>query len=398
MDQGRGSVSLNSSAGIRAAIRDLSTENVAELAVRASSLTDVIPLWYGEGDLVTPQFIRDAAKAALDGGMTFYIPDMRGLPALTEALSQYQSRIHGREIPVSRSTVTPSGMQAVLLALELVVDPGDEVIFIEPQWPNVRNAIQLVGGVPVPFGLDFDESGWRLDMERLLASCTNKTKAIFLPTPSNPAGWVASAEENRILLEFSRKTGIWIIADEVYARLYFEGDVAPSLLQIAEDGDRVLAVNSFSKAWAMTGWRVGWLTHPSDLAAPLGAMTQYMNSGTAGFVQAGAAAALTQGEPLVATIRERCRVGRDLAYEKLAGLPQTEFGPPPRGGMYVFFSLKGHEDASSACRQILEGARVGLAPGHLFGEASRRFLRVCVFREEKQLAEAFDRIARMLTS
>lgn len=399
MDQEwRAGGSLDPFSGVSASIRDLPSENIADLAFRAASLQDVIPLWYGEGDLVTPSFIRDAAKAALDGGMTFYIPDMKGLPALTQALSDYQSRIHGRNIPVSRSTVTPSGMQAVLLALELVVDTGDEVIFIEPQWPNIKSAIHLVGGVPVPFGLDFRDGDWRLDLDRLFAACTRKTKAVFLPTPSNPAGWVATAEENRILLDFSRRTGVWIISDEVYARLYFEGEVAPSMLQIAEDGDRVLAVNSFSKAWAMTGWRVGWLTHPSSLSKSLGVMTQYMNSGTAGFVQAGAVAALTQGEPLVAEIRERCRVGRDLAYEKLAILPQTEFGAPPRGGMYVFFALKGVDDAQTACRTILETARVGLAPGHLFGEASRRFLRVCTCRDWHQLTQAFDRIASALNS
>ncbi|MCF1741068.1 pyridoxal phosphate-dependent aminotransferase [Paradevosia shaoguanensis] len=385
-------------AGIRDDIRNLPTENIAELALKAASLSGVIPLWYGEGDLVTPQFIRDAAKAALDQGMTFYVPDMRGLPALTSALSDYQTRLHGVDIPVQRSTVTPSGMHAVLLALELIVDKGDEVIFIEPQWPNIRSAIQLVGGVPVPFGLDFRDGDWRLDLERLMASCTSRTRAIFLPTPSNPAGWVASVEENKALLEFSRRTGIWILSDEVYARLYFDGEVAPSMLQIAEDGDRVLAINSFSKAWAMTGWRIGWLTHPSSVAGALGGMTQYMNSGTAGFIQAGAAAALTQGEPLVREIRERCRVGRDLAYEKLAPLPQTEFGAPPKGGMYVFFALKGEDDAKAACRHILESARVGLAPGHLFGEASKRFLRVCICRDAAQLSEAFDRIAKVLNA
>lgn len=384
--------------GIRPAIRDMATENIADLAHAARSMTDLIPLWYGEGDMVTPAFIRDAAAEALQSGMTFYVPDMRGLPQLTQALAAYQTRLHGLDIPVERSTVTPGGMQAVVLALMLIADVGDEIIYIEPQWPNIRSAVQMVGATPVPFGLTFRDGDWQLDLDRLIASCTPRTKAIFLPTPSNPGGWVASAEENHALLEFSRRTGIWILSDEVYARLYFEGgEVAPSMLQIADPEDRVMAVNSFSKAWAMTGWRIGWLTHPASVAGRLGAMTQFLNSGTAGFVQAGAAAALTQGEPLVHEIRDRCRRGRDLAYDILAPLDRVELGNPPKGGMYVFFSLRDVEDSKAACRMILETAQVGLAPGYLFGEASRRFLRVCIFRDTAQLETAFHRIAEALT-
>jgi aspartate/methionine/tyrosine aminotransferase len=240
-------------AGIRDDVARLPTENIAELARRATGMSDLIPLWYGEGDMVTPDFIRDAAKAALDKGMTFYVPDMRGLPALTAELAAYQTRLHGQQIGVERSTFAPSGMQAVLLALELVVDKGDKVVYVEPQWPNIRSAIQLVGGEPVPFPLAFRYGDWQLDLDALFAACDARTRAIFLPTPSNPAGWVASLEELAAILEFSRRTGIWVISDEVYGRLYFSGEVAPSMLQIAGPEDRVLAVNSFSKAWAMTG-------------------------------------------------------------------------------------------------------------------------------------------------
>jgi aspartate/methionine/tyrosine aminotransferase len=281
----------------------------------------------------------------------------------------------------------------VLLALELVVDKGDRVVYIEPQWPNIRSAIQLVGGEATPFALAFRNGDWQLDLDALFAACDEKTRAIFLPTPSNPAGWVASPEELEAILDFSRKTGIWVISDEVYGRLYFSGEVAPSMLQIADPEDRVLAVNSFSKAWAMTGWRIGWLSHPASVAPALGAMTQYMNSGAAGFVQAGAAAALRDGEPVVREIRERCRVGRDLAYDILGKNERLIFGAPPKGGMYVFFSLKGEPDSNRACMAILESARVGLAPGYLFGAASKSFIRVCVCREAGQLERAFTRIS-----
>lgn len=381
--------------GIRAQIRDLRTENIAVLAARARALGDVIPLWFGEGDVVTPAFIRDAAKAALDEGQTFYIPNMRGYGPLIEELSSYQGRIHGRPIPIERSTIAPGGMQALYLALSLLVDVGTNVVYVAPQWPNIHNAIHLVGGEarPVPLGFDTD---WRLDLDRLFAACDARTRAIFLSTPSNPTGWTASREEMQALLDFSRRTGIWIISDEVYNRLYFDGVAAPSILQLADDGDRVLAINSFSKAWAMTGWRLGWLTHPSDVADQLAAMTQYANSGTPGFVQAAGAVALRDGEPLVAGIRDRIKAGLDLTYGRLAQIPGIILPEKPQGGMYAFFALEDQPDARDACAMILEKSRVGLAPGHLFGTSSGAFLRMCVFRDTAQIATALDRMVDAL--
>ncbi|BBE73016.1 pyridoxal phosphate-dependent aminotransferase [Oharaeibacter diazotrophicus] len=381
--------------GIRPQIQDLRTENIAALAVRAQEVGGVIPLWYGEGDIVTPAFIRDAAKASLDAGETFYIPNMRGAAPLVEALSAYQSGLFGRPIAPDRSTVAPGGMQALLMALELLVDLGTNVVYVSPQWPNIHNAIHLVGGEPRPVPLGFDDD-FRLDLDRLFAACDARTRAIFLSTPSNPTGWTATEEELRALLDFSRRTGVWIISDEVYNRLYFAGRSAPSMLEIAEDGDRVITINSFSKAWAMTGWRVGWLTHPSRIAPQVAAMTQYVNSGTAGFAQAGAAAALTRGEGLVEEIRTRVRDGLDLAYDRLARIPGVRLPVKPRGGMYAFFRLDGEEDSAAACRRIIEEARVGLSPGYLFGATSRAFLRMCVFRETGELAVALDRMVGAL--
>jgi aspartate aminotransferase len=381
--------------GIRPQIQDLRTENIAVLAVRARELGDVIPLWYGEGDLVTPAFIRDAAKAAFDAGNTFYIPDMRGMGSLTETLSAYQSRIHGRPIPVSRSTITPGGMQAVHLAMSLLVDTGTNVVYVEPQWPNIHSAIHMAGGEPRPVALDFD-TDFRLDLDKLFARCDARTRAIAFSTPANPTGWTASREELEALIAFSRRTGIWIISDEVYGRLVFDRTVAPSVLQLAEDGDRVLSVNSFSKAWAMTGWRIGWLSHPSEIAPHLAAMTQYMNSGTAGPIQAGAAAAMAEGEGLVEEIRGRIKRGLDLTYERLSRMNGVILPEKPRGGMYAFFALEGEPDSAAACRRILEEARVGLAPGYLFGDSSRAFMRLCVFREEQQIRTALDRMVGAL--
>ncbi len=385
----------NAFSGIRDQIKDLHTENIAALAVRAAKLDDVIALWYGEGDMVTPPFIRDAAKAALDAGSTFYVPDMRGASGLQKALFDYQSRLHGKPIDMARSTIAPGGMQALYIALALIADAGTNVVYVSPQWPNINNAIHLLGAEPRAVELDFD-TDWKLDLDKLFAACDARTRAIFLSTPSNPTGWTASAEEMAALLEFSRRTGIWIISDEVYGRIYFKGDVAPSILPIAEDEDRVMSINSFSKAWAMTGWRVGWLTHPKSVAAQVAAMTQYINSGTPAFVQAGAAAALEQGEPLVAQIRQQIETNLDIVYEGLSKVPTILLPEKPKGGMYAFFGLKGVPDAREACTTILEKARVGLAPGLLFSGSSTSFIRMCVFRDTKTLSAAVDRMVDAL--
>lgn len=377
--------------GLRAQLRDLDTENIAELAVKARALGDVIPLWYGEGDDVTAEPIRAAAKRALDENKTFYVPDMRGLPALTDELSTYLTRLYGRPIAVDRSTVTPGGMQALYLGLSLILETGTNAVFIEPQWPNIARTIFMLGAEPRPVPLRFD-TDFRLDLDRVFAACDARTRAIVLSTPSNPTGWTASAEELAALLDFSRRTGIWIVSDEVYGRLFFARDAAPSTLEVAGDEDRVLVVNSFSKAWAMTGWRIGWLNHPAGVATEVAAVTQYMNSGTAAPIQAGALEALRNGEPVVAAIKAKLGDGMTLAYEKLSRCSAFSLPDEPRGGMYAFFALRGEEDSRAACLRVLEAARVGLAPGFMFGGTARRFMRLCVLRERAQLERALDRL------
>jgi len=269
-------------------------------------------------------------------------------------------------------------------------------VFVEPQWPNIANALHMVGAEPRPVPLAFRDNDWRLDLDRVFAACDARTGAIVLSTPANPTGWTASREELGALLAFGRERGIWIVSDEVYNRLSFEEEAAPSILQVAEPEDLALSVNSFSKAWAMTGWRVGWLSHPASVAPALAAMTQYLNSGTAAPLQAGALAALEEGEELVAAMRERCRSGVAAAYEALADLPAVQMPERPRGGMYAFFRWDAEPDSGTACRRLLDAARVGLAPGHLFGEVARSHLRMCVCRDPAQLRTALGRLREAL--
>ncbi|TPW30204.1 aminotransferase class I/II-fold pyridoxal phosphate-dependent enzyme [Pararhizobium mangrovi] len=381
---------------IRGDIADLETENIALLAERAGSIEDVITLWYGESDVVTPAFIRQAAKDSLDQGETFYVPEMAARPDLARELSRYQSELHGVNIGLDRSTVAPGGMQAVIIALELIVDKGSNVVYLEPQWPNIRHAIQIAGGEARPVPLDYVEGDWRLDLDRLFDACDARTKAIMFSTPSNPCGWTASPEEQQALLEFSRETGVWIISDEVYNRLYFHGPSAPSMMRLAGEEDLVMCINGFSKAWAMTGWRLGWLNHPASVAPAVRAMTQYMNSGTPPFVQAGALTALRDGEDFVRSVRDRCAQGLSVVYERLGRSNRIRLSNKPKGGMYAFFSVDEADSASAVCARLLEEAHVGLAPGHLFGETSKDFIRMCVCNDPELLEEACRRIEAVM--
>jgi len=383
---------------MRPQIRDLQGENIASLAQLARGIPDVLTLWYGEGDQVTPDFIRDAASAALARGETFYVPDMRGWPPLTAALAVYQTRLHGRAIGPDRTTVTPGGMQAVYLALALVAQMGTNVVYLEPQWPNIRHAIHVIGAEPRAVALREAGGVWRFDLAAVKRACDARTRAIVFSTPSNPMGWTARPEELAALLAFGRERGIWIVSDELYARLHFAGEAAPSILDVAGDEDLALSINGFSKAWAMTGWRIGWITHPVSVGPALSAMTQYVNSGTASFVQAGALAALEQGEAVARGVRDRCAEGVDIAYRVLGPVNRVRLPEKPAGGMYVFFSVEGEEDSSAVCRMILERARVGLAPGRLFGEASRAHLRMCICRDPAEIEDACRRIASALAA
>ena len=294
---------------IRPAILDLERNGIGDVAFLGLGRTDIIPLWFGEGDVVTPDFIRDAAKRALDEGKTFYT-FTRGMTELREAIADWASRQAGREIELERVTVPGAAMMGVQIALQCVCEPGDNVIIVSPMWPNIFQAVRGLGAEPRFVRLNGGANGepWTLDLERLFAAADARTKAIFFASPSNPTGWIMSEREQRAILDFARKRGIAIISDEVYTPIVYDTP-APSFAAIAEPDDDVFVVNSFSKAWAMTGWRVGWLIHPRKLGVQMAEMAAYNNTGAAVFAQYGALEAITKGDEFVKWHVERCRNG-----------------------------------------------------------------------------------------
>jgi aspartate aminotransferase len=358
-------------------IAGMSETPITEVAMSVFGDPDVVPLWFGEGDLVTPEFVREAAAKGLHDGDTFYTWQ-RGIPELRAALSAYTERLYGIKCPVDRLTATTGGMQAILLTCQLLLDPGDNVVIVSPIWPNITSAVKLVRGEPRYVALDRrPDGGWKLDLQKLFDTVDDRTRAIFVNSPGNPTGWTMSSEEQHALLDFARKSGVWIMADEVYARLIYTRPVAPSFLELAGPDDPLIVLNSFSKPWAMTGWRIGWLTHPAQLGDD--------------FLQRGAIAALEKGDSFIAEMVERCRAGGELVFQRLSALPQVKVARP-EAAFYAFFSVDGVKDTMAFCKKLAKEYKVGLAPGEAFGPGGQGNVRLCFASGAERLSKGLDRI------
>ena len=361
---------------------------------------DIIPLWTGEGHLPTPRFICEAATRSLDDGETFYTWQ-RGIPELRDALARYHERQFGGQFSAESFFVTSSGMQAMQTIFQLLAGEGDEIIVPTPAWPNYPGPMRMMGIVPVYVPIHFENRKWHIDLDQLFNSVTDKTKAICLNSPSNPIGWVASIEDLTAVRDFARRRGLWIIADEVYSRFYYpeSGGVgrSPSFLDICDHEERVIYANTFSKNWAMTGWRVGWVQAPLAVGAAIERIIQYNTSGTPAFLQRACVTALEEGEDFVAEQVVRARANRDMVCDTLRQFPQVQF-EVPAGAFYQFFALDGMQDSTKTVLRLIDEAQIGLAPGGTFGEGGEGFLRMCYLRDPDILSTALERLGNWLTS
>jgi aspartate aminotransferase len=380
---------------VRDAIRDLPGSRIAEVSALGFGDPAVVPLWYGEGDLSTPDFIGAAASAALRAGHTFYTYKA-GLPELRATIATYLGGLYGCTVAAERILVTSSGMTALMLVAQAVIDAGDNMAIIGPVWPNIAAAVRVMGGEPRFVTLAATaEGGWRLDLDRLFAACDARTRAIFVNSPGNPTGWVASADEVAQILAFARQRGIWVVADEVYGRIVYGNRIAPSFVAAAAPDDRLIAVNSFSKTWAMTGWRLGWLVAPAALLPTLEKLIEFNSSGSPTFLQHAAITAIRDGEPFVERFVARCRAARDAAIDGLAACRRVTVARPA-GAFYAFFRVDGVSDSLAFAKRILAEAKIGLAPGSAFGEGGEGHLRLCFARDPAEIAAAIARLRPLL--
>lgn len=381
---------------VRHAIEVLEDSPIIEVWRMGFSTPGVIGLWAGEPDVPTPRFICDAATKALNEGHTFY-SENRGIAPLRAALADYLKRVFGVSVDDARIAMTSSGMNAVQLVAQATVEPGDNAVVITPSWPNIMRAMQISGAlireVPLTAGTD----GWSLDMDTLLSACDAKTKLIYFASPGNPTGWEITRAQAERLLAFARERNIAVLSDEVYHRIVYDRPAAFSMLEIAGPDDPLFVVNSFSKAWAMTGWRMGWLIYPAGATSAFEKLIQFNSSGGQAFLQYGAVAALRDGEPFVKEFVARCARGRDLVNSRLGAMNRVR-NIPNNGSFYAMFEVEGVTDSLAFCKAAVTEARIGLAPGVAFGKGAEKFIRLCYAKSEANLAEAMDRLQRFIAA
>lgn len=375
----------------------MQSSRIREVANAALKNPDVLAFWFGESDEVTPAVVREAAVHSLERGETFYGHNL-GLAELREALAHYTSGFHPGDYS-QRIAVTSSGVNALMLATQLLAGAGDEVVAVVPVWPNLTQQPTMMGARVHRVAITPDAKGvWHLDVQALIAAITAQTKVVLVNSPNNPTGWTLNANEQVALLEHCRRTGTWIVADEVYERMWFgTGRTAPSFLDIAEPQDRLIVVHSFSKSFLMTGWRLGWMVVPEGgVLAQVGKLIEFNTSCPPEFVQHGGLAALAMGNDFVDGLVQRLRACRDLLLKRLQQLPGVTVAVP-QGGLYAFLKIEGQRDSLALAKRLVAEHGLGLAPGIAFGPEGEGWLRWCfASRDPERLNRGVDRLAQAL--
>jgi aspartate aminotransferase len=363
---------------------------IVEISRVAFATPDVDFLCFGESDQPSPASAHAAVRTALDAGATRYA-DVRGLPELRSTLAEYLTTLHTRPVSEERIQITASGMTAVAIALAATVRAGDRVVLHSPSWPNVGNAARLRGAEVEELELiALPEGVFRMDLDRLDAMLEG-ARAFILNSPNNPTGWTATRDELATILEITRRRRVWLISDEVYSRLVYNGvPAAPSILDVAEPGDRVMVCNSFSKTWMMTGWRLGWLVVPEGTRDAVTELVEVTHSGVAPFIQHAGVAAVQDAEA-VERFRAHCATGRNLTGEALSDLNRVRYSPPD-GAFYAFVGVEGLTDSFALAKKLVVDHRVAVAPGVAFGAAGEGYLRLCFAHSADRIERAMNRL------
>jgi aspartate/methionine/tyrosine aminotransferase len=363
---------------MRQSVMDLEESRIREVANAGMGRSDVLAFWFGESDEVTPDSVRQAAIDSLQKGETFYSHNL-GLPELRQAVSDYMSRLHG-PIGVERLAITSGGVNALMLAAQALIDAGDEVVAITPVWPNLTAQALVMGAQLTCVPLRPVNGQWQLDLPALKSAITDKTRLLIVNSPNNPTGWTLTQAEQAEILAHCRSTGTWVLADEVYERLYFENDTAngcaPSFLDVAHADDRLVVVHSFSKSFLMTGWRLGWLVMPAAMTHHMGKLIEFNTSCASVFTQRAGVVALQNTADITPRVVAHLKACRDTLVPLLQAVPGVQLAPA-KGGMYAFFKLEGHPDAVTTAKRLVAEAGLGLAPGEAFAPEAAGWLRWC---------------------
>jgi aspartate/methionine/tyrosine aminotransferase len=382
---------------MREAIHNLEASKIREVANAGMGRDDVLAFWFGESDEVTPEVIRQSAIESLQRGETFYAHNL-GLPELREAIARYTSGLHPA-VDASRIAVTSGGVSALMLAVQALVDAGDEVVAVTPVWPNLTAQPAIMGAHVRTLSLVPVKGQWTLDLPALRAAVTSKTKLLIVNAPNNPTGWTMTRDEQQAVLDHCRQTGTWILADEVYERLYYEptpNGCAPSFLDISKPDDRLVVTHSFSKSFLMTGWRLGWLVLPPSMVDGIGKLIEFNTSCASVFTQRAAITAIEHTSEITPRVVAHLKQCRDTLVPLLAALPGVQVASA-KGGMYAFFRLEGFGDSLEVAKRLVAEAGLGLAPGNAFAPEAQGWLRWCFASKDPQrLVKGVERLRNWL--
>lgn len=387
-------------------LREVETSATLAIAARCKELRDegraIIDLGIGEPDFRTPDFAAQAGIAAIVQGFTHYTP-VAGMPALRQAVADYLGRRSGKQLDARGVITTAGAKQALFNAFFVLFGPGDEVLLPTPYWTSYPPLIRLARATPVLVGTRI-EDGFKVDVERLESARTPRTRGVVLNSPSNPTGIIYTHDELAAIARWAKQHDVWIISDEIYGRICFEAERAPSMLDLDEDIlDRLILVDGASKAFAMTGWRLGYSYSPIDVAAEMATLQSHTTSNPSAPAQFAALATL-RDEPRVAhAVRAMVGVFRHRREHVIAALrrhlPRAHF-IEPAGGFYVFFRVDEHIRAGTIgstdlCRWLLDATGVALVPGEAFGDDA--YIRLSFAAPQAELNEAIRRVGDALT-
>ncbi|MDQ6666398.1 MAG: pyridoxal phosphate-dependent aminotransferase [Acidobacteriota bacterium] len=387
---------LAPAARIAESVERVPHSRIRELAEIAMSMDGVLRLYFGESNLPTPDFIKRAATQALADGFTYYTENA-GLPSLRSAIARHYRDLQGVTLdPANEIVITASGVQALNVGIRAVLDPGDEALVLTPAWPNGSSIVAMANAVvrQIPQPLRGDR--YEIDFDALEAAVNSRTRLLLYTSPSNPLGWVATERDQDRLLDFCRRHDLWLMADEVYDRLFYAtealGTPVPSILRKATREDAVMVVHSFSKSYCMTGWRVGWLVARRDLARKATQLNEFIISHAASFAQKAAETALLEGESELVNMLERLKRNRDFCLDALRQM-RGVIVPKPDGAFYVFPRIEGLADSFAFCKKLLVETKLGIAPGVAFGAGGEGSVRLCYAAEMSILEPAMERLA-----
>ena len=363
---------------------------LVQIATLAESMPGSIKLCYGESDLPTPRFIIDAANRAALDGHTFYT-HTAGYRELRHAIADKIGALHSVQYDDSEIMVTVGASTAIFAAIHACIGRGDNAVIISPSYAIYANGVTMCGGEPRFAPLRASSDGFTVDVDRVRGAIDEHTRMLIVNSPSNPTGWMVTPAEQRALFDLAANHGLRLLADEVYEHMTYETAIAPSFARVADDREQLIVVNSFSKTYCMTGWRLGWAQASEAVIRAMTTGVEFITSNASAPVQQAGIVALRDGDPWIAELRSHLAARRAQAVDGLSQMKGVRVAAP-QGSFFAFFTVDGLRDSAALALEILRDTGVALAPGSAFGPGGETYLRLCFASTERTIAEALDRL------